>query len=209
MRTLNWQHSLLLFLVSAALNADPRAPEVRFDMHGVQVGGARPRSRVAYLGLVRDAVGHHVEIRVVSGIQQATNEGSLAVAETKADASHALWLICDVDAGTFTRARPSGYVTSSRPIGIDAIPEGQSFVVQTGEAKILYVRPRVGAWTVSSYDGGARDADRTMNGSVVVAMESLRDLGDGVPPPETIHAGDLVLVIDTLEMRSWQMEVAP
>jgi hypothetical protein len=184
-------------------------PEVTFDADGVKVAGVPSGSRVAWLAVVREPVDRHVAVRVKFGVEVATPMGQIAVRAKGADTSRSVWLITDIETGSATHSVAPGYFRSERAMEVEARPGESAIAVVSPQAKVLYVRPRKGVWMSSAYDAGLNDANGTADGRIVIDLATLVGVQGNPHPPAVVEAGDVILVLDPLAMRTAELKVAP
>jgi hypothetical protein len=73
--------------------------------------------------------------------------------------------------------------------------------------EVLWVRPGTGVWQASVGDGGASDADHTVDGYITLASTGMAAIGSTVPPPDYFLANDTLIVVDpdTMEISAIQV----
>lgn len=203
--------ALSLFVCSGAVQAQPekKTPRVDFDQEGVRVAQIRPGGRVAWLAMIRESRDFRIRTRILRGIGPVTPDSQFAIAHKAAEGAHGIWAIADVAAGIGVHARPASMPVSRRPLPVEAIAGTGAVRIAATAVEVLYVRPPESAWSFSVADGGEDDGDGMQNGSVVISLSSLRPIEGDLAPPETIAAGDLVLVIDSRRLRTATVEVKP
>lgn len=203
--------ALSLFVCSGAAHAMPdrKTPRVLFNDDGLRIAQVKPGSRVAWLAMIREPRNFRIRTRILRGIGPVTPDSEFAIAYKEAAGTYGIWAIADVANGTGVHAKPDSMPVSRRPLPVKAEAGATSITIAATAVEVLYVRPPEGAWSFSIADGGEDDADGTQNGSVVIALASFRALEGTLAPPETIAAGDLVLVIDSRRLRTATIEVKP
>ena len=68
--------------------------------------------------------------------------------------------------------------------------------LDTDTANVLWVRPTVGAWSLSTGDGSASDDDGVADGHLGARFDLMEPIGDSPPPPERIESHDVVIAIN-------------
>jgi hypothetical protein len=194
-------------LAGGASAAERALPHAAFTGEGVTVSGLRAGTRVAWLGMIREPRGTHSRTRIVRGFEPVTPKGSFAIIFANADQSRGIWAIADVGTGASIHARSPRAVVSARPIPIAASVGGSTVVIEGEAIELLYVRPPAKAWTFAVSDGGGLDADGTQNGTIVVALTSLKALHGGKDAPSSVERGDVLLLLDPRVPRTATVEI--
>jgi hypothetical protein len=195
----------VIVIVTSFVYADP--PSLTFSAGGVSIGGVRPGTKLVWLGMIRERVDAHVQVRFVRGLQPATPAGKIDVPEQNADQARAVWVVADVDSGTGRKGAAPGFLHSAAEIVIRATAGQPAFAIESAAVELLYVRPHRGAWSFGAGDSSERDADHESDGTIVVSLSSLRRFEGNPHPPDVIEPGDLILVIDPYRIRTAQMVV--
>ena len=197
----------LAALVSAAAAAEP---QFEFGRSGVTVRGLKPGSKVAWMALVRENHDYHKETVILRGYEPVTPAGALQLdggPKVWHEQKDAIWTLVDVDELVSVRASSPEFTHSDRPLVIRAVAGETTFAVQSIAVEVMYVRRRGGVWSFGAGDGATLDGDRKQNGTIVIALETLQPYKGNPHPPERIEEGDLILVIDSYEVRAGQIEV--
>jgi hypothetical protein len=180
----------------------------RFDFypHGINLAGAIPGERFAWLGMGGDdGPRDNTEYvrafpRVVSGLQPITSDGTYAISMIVPDS--AIVLAVGIDHPWELGPVTSGGCSAGPPIVVSASVGATQFTVHTTGVYGNYVRPGGSAWSFDVFDGGPGDADGAANGSVVVQLAQLTRFFKSTIQPAAIAAGDKILLIDTLRKRA-------
>jgi len=182
-------------------------PELKFGRGGVAVTGVKPGTKIAWIAMIREPRAYHSEVVVLRGYGPARPDATFEIAREAADQDRGIWAVADVDAGTAISALTPEMKASKQPIVVHA-EAGQSVVTfASAGVDLLYVRPKRGAWAFTVSDGGTRDGDGEVNGSIAMPLASLRPFKGNPHPPESVEAGDLLLVIDRRGLRTAVVEV--
>jgi hypothetical protein len=200
--------ALFLLMSVPTIAASAAAPEVTFGPSGVDVRGVKPGTRVAWIAVIREWQGHVLGTHTLRGIGPARPNATFAIDRPGVDRSQSLWVIADVDAGVGLKARAPETVTSNHAFAVTARPGDATVVIESSAVEVLYVR-RGAAWAFHVSDGGGSDADGEQNGSIAMRLDSLKPFKGNPHPPKTVQAGDLILVIDPLGVRTAVTEVKP
>jgi hypothetical protein len=193
----------VLLLIASPLAAEPA---IQFNADGVQVGGFGSGT-IAWLGMVREPVDHHMRVRIERGMKNILGLGTALIPEANVEVSRSIWAVVSV-AGTALHAAAPDYSYSAQPIVINAVPGETTFAVESPLIELMYVRPGVGIWSFGCGDGADLDADLELNGTIVVSLSSLQNMGRPAPLPETVQESDLIVAIDPYGIRLTQMAVA-
>lgn len=200
---------LLTVLSGLALHALAQQPDIRFGPGGVTMLNVEPGTQVAWMSLTRTRSENHSVVRIDRGIQVATSARKADVARPGADQSRSLWVMAAIDRDDLAGSAISPkYSISPDPVPIAAATGSATLVVASPEIELMYVRPRRGAWFISATDGARGDVDRTPDAAITIALESFEKVQGNPHPPETIAAGDLILVIDPRSNRTAIIRVA-
>jgi hypothetical protein len=196
-----------LALAATAYAAERAFPQASFSRDGVTVSGLRPGTRVAWLGMLREPRGTHSRTRIVRGFEPVTPNGSFAIELANADETRGVWAIADVGTGASIHARSPGTVVSMRSIPVAAAAGNQTISVESAAIELLYVRPPAKAWTFAVSDGGGLDADGAQNGTIVIALSSLKPLHGNKDAPSSVERGDVLLFLDPRVPRTATLEI--
>jgi hypothetical protein len=195
-------------MLSAAGPGMPLTPELAFDSSGVTISAVSPGDTVAWMGMIRERSGAHMNVRFVRGADTVDLSGQLTLIEAGADEAQAIYTVANVANGAASVVNAPGFVRTVDSINVTATAGQSSISIEAPYMELMYVRPGVGSWTFGTGDGSDLDADGEENGSIVVPLAQLIDSGAGLPP-ETVDAGDVIMVIDPYQIRVAQLAVAP
>lgn len=196
-----------LLFAGAAMAAERGLPQVAFSRGGVIVSGLRAGTRVAWLGMIREPRQNHSRTRIVRGFEPVTPQGSFAIDAANADQARGLWAIADVGTGASVHARSPRAVASRRAIRAAASAGSPTVSIESGAIELLYVRPPARAWSFAVADGGGLDADGVQNGTIVVALSSLKPLHGNGDTPAAVERGDVLLFLDPRQLRTATLEI--
>jgi hypothetical protein len=152
------------------------------------------------LGYVQRVVRHH-GVEVVDTLGEARFSP-----ETGAVLLKSAWAIADLATGAVAIGAPPGFVLREIPFpgnGFAAGAPGRVNRLRHAKAAVdlLVVRPGVGAWRLQAQDTGTADRDGEDDDRVMTDLEDLVPLVEGGPePPERFARGDVVVVIDPLDL---------
>jgi len=191
----------LLITIAAFAQDLASSSNVVFTPEGVTVSQLKPGTKLAWLALTRERVGHHSVLHTFRGFEIATPAGAIPIGRRGADRSRSLWLLASVDGEFATSSVPPGYSASSMPMESVAMADATAITVDAPAVELLYVRPRGGAWFLSAADGGTADADSRKDAVLTLALQSLQPFQGNPNPPASVAEGDLILMIDPLDNR--------
>lgn len=185
---------------------------ISFEDASVVAGKLSPGGDALFFGVARRAMGtfHRVERYLGAEIVDAQGEARLALEE--ALAPKAAWAVVDLETGAFRLAAPEGFELVVLPFPGEGFEAGavagrvDRLEHPVPWVDLVLVRPKVGAWSLRAADGSEQDRDRDRGGGarpgrVVTGLEDLEPLAGGPEPPEEYAAGDVLLVIDPLDLR--------
>lgn len=187
---------LFALLITCATCIFAARPNVQFGPEGVTVFDVRPGTKVAWISLTRTRVAEHTSLRIDRGVEVATPSKKAVIARPDADKSRALWVVAAIDddiAGVVTSPRYSG---SQIPIAVTSAPGSDTISITSPEIELMYVRPNGGAWFIRASDGGLGDADGRQDTLISVPLQSLERVQGNPHPPDSLHAGDMILMLD-------------
>lgn len=195
-----------LFVCVAVLSSYAQTPP-QLDVHRDQllVQGVRPGTRVAWMAYTRERVGWHGRAGIRRGLGVVAADGVLRIPHPVPTAPYVLWSIATVDTAQGARATPPGMEVSTVRVPVTASVGAASVIIDAPQAHLLYVNPPAGAWFMSAADGGGGDADGRTDGYITIALSSLIALEGNRKAPQSIQAGDLVMVVDPGRLRAGQV----
>lgn len=191
----------LLITIAAIAQDVASSSNVVFTPDGVTVSDLKPGTKLAWLALTRERVGHHSVLHTFRGFEIATPAGAIPIGRRGADRSRSLWLLASVDGEFATTSVPPGYSASSMPMEVVATVGATAVTIATPAVEMLYVRPRGGAWFLSAADGGTADSDSSKDTVITVSLQSLKPFQGNPHPPDAVAEGDLILMIDPFDNR--------
>jgi len=184
-------------------------PHVTFDHEGLVIAGSKPGVDVAWISVVRDRPKDVGRVITSFGAVKVPASGAARVAAHRPEAARGLWIVADTDTGAAAHAAPPGQTVTRADVTIEARAEGPTVSIQAPVARVLYVRPGRGAWTLLAHDGSPADVDGLQNGVIVAALDAMAAVRGNAKPPDALAAGDVILAVDVRWMRAGKLEVAP
>jgi len=190
--------------VALAVAAHEPVLTLALERNGISISGLPPGGRVALMSLSRTAVDSIV--RVERRDELLTDDDSDGVVRLELDGGPALrsvWVVVDLATGGWAVGYPEGFPGRELAIGGRGRPEPAPAATrfdQPGEQfEVLLVRPgaetAAGVWGGALGDGGARDRDGLVDGSVRVTPAELGLLGER-SAPEAFGGGDVLVLVE-------------
>lgn len=118
---------------------------------------------------------------------------------------HSIWLMTDMTTGRILAGKPDGSTPDASPFPEAVfLRDAQGhyshlifpYPYYDNKWDALWVRPGVGAWTMTIEDGGALDLDRSWNGHGVFNVSQMTAVSGSPAPPAGVEPGDVLLGID-------------
>ena len=193
---------MLLALAQSTALVGQREATMRVSTDGFEIEGLSAGARVAALSAGRELRGHLPMVR--SGSFVASDEdgdGTLRHQPSWHVPEHTLAVAADVESGTLVLGTSVG--TPVRELALDeaALRLGPDdtldrLQLRARQVQVMVVRPGVGAWHGTVADGGRRDADRTSDALVTVALGDLAPMGSLEAAPSAFGEQDIVVLLD-------------
>lgn len=195
----------LALLPTAAL----AEPLIRFAPYAVVAEGITAGGEAVWLSLSREA-GAWSET-VVPFHEVSLDEDGDGVVEVVRDkeyvASKSIWLLADLTTGATAIGTPDEF---DKPEGKDPLWDEADFGVffdVRESLEVVVVRPKVGAWHGTLFDGSKSDADGLDDGVITILTSALEPIGKVAEPLEALLPGDVVLGIDPHTMQHYALPV--
>lgn len=175
--------------------------DIRFETGGVTIKPAARGGRVVCM------FGDRMPPRLIrtGSIMQtdADGDGDINIPLPDGNTKLAVWSAVDFDTGEFSVATPAGAVPEigfrGHALKVNAAGQLRRLESENHETlQILLVRPREGAWTLRSADGGPADSDGQYNLKFELDIEAMQPLPGFGPPPKHFAKGDVIVIIDPL-----------
>lgn len=206
--------TLLCLLAAGIAPAGWAAPlTLTFDAAGITASGATAAGEVAWFGVARVPRSHLQEVSTVLRLETADAAGTAALSLDAPAPARSLWLAVDLATGAVDAGTPASLRLVSSPLTTHNLSRSASgaangLLLPQRQAEILWVRPASGAWAGRVTDGAGDDLDGTVNRGVALALRTLEPLGT-VPAPDTLQAGDVLVVIDPNQLTYRLATVTP
>ena len=172
-------------------------PTLRLGVNEIAVEGLTPDGSTVIFGLARRSHSYWQTLERYAEIVTADGTG---VAHWDAEETipwKSVWFIVDLASGEFTSGVPEGFVSDEIDFPGRGIGAALNVLDSEGESKeFLWVRPTVGAWTLTALDGGRNDGDGATDRNIRADVSKFRPLGSSPVPPDRFAPGDVLVGID-------------
>jgi hypothetical protein len=206
---------MLLFTVFPSVRADSAPLVVNIDGSVLHVAGITPGGKVAVIAaLVEPQKGVYSRFsRVEQLLSDSDGDGIVSYDLGRPIPVRSIWGVVDVASGTYTVATPLGYPRREVAFPMQAVKNLPADDIDEIEhhhllLQILWVRPGVAGWLVTTADGGANDADGKNNGRTTTPSSRFIALGSDERPPKKLKNDDVLIFIDPFEMTFSSTKVA-
>ncbi|HEV7920349.1 MAG TPA: hypothetical protein VGR02_06110 [Thermoanaerobaculia bacterium] len=203
----------LIVAAAVCLFADARAAQalsLRVESDAVVVSEVTRGGSAVIFGVAYDVSGSvPTRMRTATIVRDDDGDGTVRYEPPQGVPRQGIWGAVDFATGAVQLGSRPGY----RLMLLDE-PLERSLQAQDGSARldrferavafaeILVVRPGQEAWTLTASEGGENDDDHFANDNLVVPVDHLIALSPGGKAPVRLQAGDVVLLIDTDNMRA-------
>lgn len=183
-------------------------PELAFEPDAVVAEGMTPGGEVLVFAVGRSALTYATRVHHWEVTELADGAGELRFEVPDGVPPASLWAMVDLATGELLLAPGPGLDTEIGRLPPGALHAGPSDLIDRiapglAEARVLLVRPGVGAWTGHLADGG-------LTGSLDLGIEELHPAGGASPePPEEILPRDVVVVFDPQTLRAFSLTAGP
>jgi len=188
-------------------------PQISIEESQVVAEGITPGGLAVWFGFAREQHEWVVSLVRREGMTQADASGVATFSVAEGVPMVSLWAVVDLATGQRSVAAPEDMPLQQVDFPADGLGEGGPHGVlnllqlRRDFLEVLVVRPGVGAWGISSGDGGESDADAQPDGRVQVLLGLTHPIGDSAGAPSSFQRGDVIVVFDpnTLEYYSLQV----
>lgn len=191
----------IVCLIVFALALPASALTLNFEPKAVVAKEVTPGGSAVVFAVAIDTSGYVRErLRIAVVLRDDDGDGIVRHELEKAVPRIGVWGVADVTTGVVKLAARGGY-GRLRDLQVEGAFRGDGtpysrFEHELTSADILVVRPGEGAWTASATEGGDGDDDYPTNGKLLVPVNKLVPLTQGIGAPEHLQAGDVVVLID-------------
>lgn len=194
---------VLFVVVAHTAGAAEGTVHIRFDATSVIATGATPGKSVQFFAITNDSQEYSTDIRRVSEVIQAGDDGTARLDVAYGVGLRALWFAIDVHSGEYAVASPGGFPLRRVAATPDAMESkhptrGDVLAVPFAEAEILVVRDGGGSWAARATKGSRQDLDAKRTGRrMLIAPASLKKShGEGPPALDGLQNKDILVVVD-------------
>jgi hypothetical protein len=197
---------LILALSIVTISARATEPTLNLGSGGASLTDVQLGRKFSWVGAVRERIDGLFHVRIVSGVDQAS--GSEISLGTGFDPACSVWSIGAVDESTAI-VRLGDRCGSEETIEFTAIPGRHQIVVKSSVVFGQYIAAGDSAYSFALRDGSELDADGKINDEIAIELGSMIPSEVDTEAPQTIAAGDRVLLVDPEHMRAAAAEVEP
>lgn len=177
---------------------DAKAPlTLVFSSDTVTVSGAGRGHQVVVFGLGIGNLGRYALLtRDVETPTDTDGDGIVTVTPRQLP-YRSLWIAVDMEDGRYGVASPAGALPKLlEPSSGTWRSDLRELEVSRRFLEVLLVRPRGGAWTLRTTEGGPKDADGRRNGLLRIRLDRMQRLTDDSNGPPVALPKDLLVVVD-------------
>lgn len=174
-----------------------QAPTLLLGANEIDVEGLTPDASTVIFGLGRRS---HSYWQSLERYAEIVTADAIGVAHWDAEDTipwKSVWFIVDLASGEFTSGVPEGFVSDEIDFPGRGIGASLNVLDSEGESKeFLWVRPTVGAWTLTALDGGRNDGDGATNRNIRADVSMFRPLASSPGAPDKFAPGDVLVGVD-------------
>ncbi|MEA2465558.1 MAG: hypothetical protein QOJ98_3305, partial [Acidobacteriota bacterium] len=184
------------------------APPLQLTINATEVRIGNVTAGAEVVVLVASVEGQGGVLRHRSGaktFRDDDGDGVVTFADDRGIPLRSVWVAVDIETGRIAIASPADFPLQSSPLPdslLDRDGEGVIgvFELQQRNTEMLLVRPKSGAWRLRAHEGGNGDGDKHANGKLRLdAADAIAVFGD-TPPPKRLKKGDVIAVIDPVNL---------
>jgi hypothetical protein len=204
----------VLLFAAAAAEAQGKTFTARLDVKSIVVEGVQPRQEVLLFGVSLEPRGFANATRRWNRIgTDDDGDGTVTFAFDKPIEFRSVFAVVDLRGGDYVVLKPDGYdQLVPRALDPAALRRGEKAGEVAGldlagpMAYIVVVRGGAGAWGMAAHQNGHNDDDHA---SPVLRVDpaKLTALAGHAPPPAVLTPGDVILVVNPIEMEFFSTRV--
>ncbi len=201
-----------LFAASAAFAA-PAPLTVRLEPSAIVAEGLSPHGNVLLFGVSVESRGFNDAIRRWDRVASDDDgDGRVTFAFEEEIPFRSIWAVVDLRGDDYVVVTPQG-TTVPQPVPPGALRPGAKDEIAglelTGTvAYVAIIRGGAGAWGLNVDANGRNDDDQTDAAVMRVDPNKLSSLAGNAPPPRVLVPGDLLLIINPLDMEFFATRLA-
>jgi hypothetical protein len=181
-------------------------PSVALTANAIEASGLTPSSSIVVFGLARRSEIYWQSLERTAEIVPSDATGQARLELDQEMAWKSVWFVVDIPSGQYIATVPDGFVLDQIEFPGRGIGAALNILESEGESKeYLWVRPGLGAWTLTALDGGSNDGDGNADRRIRAEVSHFKPLGTGPAAPEKFSPGDVVVSVD---YRSWTVNSA-
>lgn len=190
--------TLFVFWTGVVASADPL---IAFSPNAVRASGLTPGKDAVYLEAARIARAYARDVLTVADrMHDSDGDGAVDLPFGPRLPLHSLWIVVDFESGASTVATPdpNGPAYTQERLNMGQLRQ----LSREGRYRMfLLVRPGAGAWKLIVADSGRYDADGPIpDDKVKFDIARMEPLGDSPEAPGHLERGDVVFVIDPIDL---------
>ena len=186
-------------VLPATLTADPPL-QATLDGTTLQVSNVEAGGRVvlAYVKRWRPEyyprTARHDEILVADG------DGTAAVELDELPPPKFIAFAVELDSGRFDVVTPEGSPAHAVSMPVNSLQTGPGshldrLHLDGPQIELLLVRPGVGAWRLTQFDGGLDDLSPSSDGQILTELASMEPIDESGPPPVEYERDDILIQV--------------
>jgi hypothetical protein len=195
----------LVIVASLGFATPPTKITISFDSATLTATGISPGGNAVWFGVAIDR--HWGDNRIIrrQAIVTASADGVATFVLPAAPPALSLWTIVDPTSGEYAAATPGKAAPAEIPFPMQAVLNGSQgkpaiLASQSDLMAVLVARPGVGAWVLTVRRGEPLDVGHGADKLTRVDISSMRPVGSSPAPPSELQHGDVIVVINPLEM---------
>jgi hypothetical protein len=206
------RRTLLYLIVFAALQIVPAAHALtlRVQKDAVIATGVTPGGNAVFFAVLYDPASSMPErVRKATILTDEDGDGLVRLSMPGGVPPLGVWAVVDMATGSSKLGSMRGYDITPFDEAVEPSFKGDvrgrfsRLEREMSEAELLVVRPGQGAWTLRGTEGSREDDDPEPNGKLVLSFSKLVSLTADDRPPEALLPGDVVVLINTGDMRAF------
>lgn len=199
----------------ASLLSAADAPPLQLTIGAVAARVGNVTAGAEVVVLVASVEGQGGVLRHRSGakiFRDDDGDGVVTVADGRAIPLRSVWVAVDIETGRSAIAAPADFPLQSAPFPVSLLDrDGEGaiglFDLQQRNAELLLVRPKSGAWRLRAHEGGNGDGDEHANGKLRLDAAAAISVSGDTPPPKRLKKGDVIALIDPVNLQAILGEV--
>lgn len=187
-------------------------PAITVNTGGLSVSGLTPAATSIVFGVTREKRGYVTGYARHDYLLRSVNALGTASVNLPSVTRTSVWSVVDLQTGAYAMSTPVEFTLQRTALPAGALRAVDNAQLNTLRVKhelleVLWVRPGAGVWKASVGDGGASDADHTVDGHISLSSVQMEAVGSSPPPPDHFLSGDTLILVDpsTMEISAIQV----